>query len=46
MSEENWNDFMSNAGTTKLLTFLPTTMNKGGLGVWGLDTMKKGMPSH
>jgi CubicO group peptidase (beta-lactamase class C family) len=46
MSEETWNDFHSDEQTKKMLTFLPTTFNKGGLGIWGLDTMEKGMPNH
>jgi CubicO group peptidase (beta-lactamase class C family) len=46
MSEETWNDFMSDSTTKNLLTFLPTSMVKGGLMQCGLETMKKGMPSH
>ena len=44
MSEETWNDFMSDCTTKKMLTFLDTTMNKGGLGVNGLEVLKRGKP--
>ena len=46
MSEEVWNDFHTDATTKKMLTFLPATMNKGGLGVHGLELTRKNMPDH
>ena len=41
ISEDTWNDLMSNPKCKKMLTFLPMTMNKGGLGVMGLENTKQ-----
>ena len=41
MSEECWNEIHSDPSVKHLNTHLQITMTKGGLGVWGIEALKR-----